>query len=301
MAHANLGWYDRNEDRRFPLADDVSAIATNGTQLPDGLIVDLVIAVDTTVDPTEVYLSSVRGLGTGLLIEISDDVGLLATATIPGTHERYDSYQVTASRGTPAAGSITIGRPEVVEQLSVQGLNFVSATAQLAPTVIRPAPAGFLTQLVVEDYIGNQTQLSGDVMIESGDNIEITTQSDGLGSFLQIAAIPAVVIDDRYNGHVDSAGRRIIRTINGVAPDASGNVVLTGVSCIEFTPGTNSLTLTDRCAEPCCGCEELEQVTSGFQNLGDSQSDLRSLLNALQAKVLQLEQNFALSNIPEVT
>ena len=63
-----------------------------------------------------------------------------------------------------------------------------------------------------------------------------------------------------------------IRMINGVLGDESGNITLDGgESCIEFAGGGEAtVEVTDTCAQPCCGCPELEFITQNLILLEDS-------------------------------
>jgi len=299
----NQGWYDQNEGRRFPFADDASlADVDTGAQLPDALLVDLVIIIPRTIDPGSVYISEIAGFGSGLVISFSADTGggdeVIGLATVPSSHERFDGYNIAAtSAGEGVGGRVVLGRTEEVTGLSDQRFTFDIAAGQLAGVTVRPRLGG-LSGLVIEDFAGDQYTLSGDVVLAAGNNLALSV--DGGLETITLDADGGVVIDDRYSGNTDQAGRRPIQTVNGVGPDDDGNLTLVGTSCLQIATGVNRLSLDDTCAEPCCGCEELQRVQEANENLGDSQSELNAFLNTLENQILNLEQNFNRSNIPQV-
>lgn len=300
----NQGWYDQNEGRRFPFADDASVQDVDtGSILTDELLVDLVIIIPRTIDPGSVYISEVAGFGSGLVISFTADTGagdeVIALATVPSTHERFTGYAISATAaGEGVGGRVVLGRNEVVASLSDQRFTFDQAAGQLAGVTVRPRLGG-LDGLVIEDFAGNQYTLTGDIVLAAGNNLALSV--DGGLETITLDADGGVVIDDRFAGNTDQAGRRPIQTVNGVGPDDDGNLDLIGTSCLQIATGVNRLTLDDTCAEPCCGCEELQRVQEANENLGSSQSELNAFLNTLESQIENLEQNFSRSNIPQVT
>ena len=299
MGLVNQGWYDLNEGRNFPFADDASLADTEtGSRLPNGLLVDLVLVVPRSIDPATVFVSEVAGFGSGLVIQFSVDDGgptLVGVATIPATHERYDGYPINAVGDSGISGRLVIGQTEVVASISDQRFQFDLAAAQLATIAVRPRLGG-VSGLVVEDFAGQQYKIGDDVTLVAGNHLTLSV----FGSQITLDADGGVVIDDRFAGNTDQTGRTPVKSINGVQPDSQGNIQLEGTNCLSITAGVNRLTLSDICAEPCCGCEELERVQEGFSNIGDSQSELQRFLNTLESKIATLEQNFARSTIPQV-
>ena len=80
-----------------------------------------------------------------------------------------------------------------------------------------------------------------------------------------------------------------IRTVNGIPPDGAGNFRFLGNDCLEIERGSNSLTLKDVCSEPCCGCKELEAVTSALESFGERATTLENFLVSLEARVTQMD------------
>jgi len=299
MVVSNQGWYNRNEGRNFPFADDASLADTGtGSRLPNGLIVDMVLVVPVTIDPATVYISEVAGFGSGLVISFSaDGTGLIGVATVPSTHERYDGYTINASgAGDGISGRITLGQTEVLAQLTDQRFQFDLAAGALASIAVRPRLGG-LASLTIEDFAGTLYPLTSDITLVAGNNLVLST--NGVDE-LTLDADGGIVIDDRFSGNTDDSGRTPIKTINGVTPDGDGNLDLVGTSCLSIIAGVSRLTLDDTCAEPCCGCEELERVQEGFSNIGDSQGELNAFLNTLESQINNLQANFDRSNIPQV-
>ena len=74
-----------------------------------------------------------------------------------------------------------------------------------------------------------------------------------------------------------------IRTINGVAPDASGNFALVGDECITVSTAAGELDLVDVCSKSCCGCAELSALVA-------AQVQVEAQVEAMQAQLLQYQQ-----------
>ena len=76
-----------------------------------------------------------------------------------------------------------------------------------------------------------------------------------------------------------------IRTINGVTPNPSGALSVVGDACVSVTAAQNGLQFEDKCSKPCCGCSELQAVTTDLVRFGDAANSLTNFMNRLEGSV----------------
>ena len=86
-----------------------------------------------------------------------------------------------------------------------------------------------------------------------------------------------------------------IRTINGVGPNANGELTLRGTSCVEIQGGINSITLDDSCAEPCCDCRELQVISDQLESLLNDVTNLEIVAERLDGTLQNIQGNILAS------
>jgi hypothetical protein len=67
-----------------------------------------------------------------------------------------------------------------------------------------------------------------------------------------------------------------------------GTFILAQDDCIEITPITNGLSFADTCAQPCCGCAELDAITTQINRFGDGVTTLQNFVTRLGSEVTQM-------------
>lgn len=293
----NPGWYDQNEERQYPLADDATVTSTSGVRLPDALIVDLVLSAPVNVAPETIFLSEVKGFGAGLTLSFSVGSTVVAVATIPSSHARFDNYAVSAQNSSGISGRIVIGDPAALAELSVQDLVFDLAAGKLALPVVKPKLGG-ISSLSIKTSDGVTHALTGDVVLQAGTNFAVSI--DGSGNVV-LGAVGGVVYDDRYSCNTDSTGRVPVRSIAGAVPDGDGNISLVGSACLQISAQASTLFMQDTCAQPCCGCDELNATKDAEASLQGNIADTLAILKDLETRLGQLEQSFASTNIPPLS
>jgi hypothetical protein len=150
-------------------------------------------------------------------------------------------------------------------------------------------------------------QISGTVRFIPGANIQLAYQP------AEVADVPDPVTGDPVPTVITPAGIRIsavnnpdydeecacestypqpdpIRMINGVTGDESGELLIEALeSCLTIgAGGSNVITMQDTCAQPCCGCPELEFITQQLIILEDSIKKLENRADELETR----QQNF---------
>ena len=81
-----------------------------------------------------------------------------------------------------------------------------------------------------------------------------------------------------------------LRFINGIPPLADGNFRIVGNKCMDVQPVTNGLLFSDLCSSPCCGCAELDAITSQVSRFADGVLTLQHFASAVNAEVTQMSQ-----------
>ena len=283
----NPNWYDTNADRDYPFLDGVSRVDVGGGYtIPNDLIVDLRISAPPSLDATAFFISRLRAFGTGLLIDISvDGVGVVATAALPGsTGEEYQAFRVTGAPGQAVSGTVVLGGASQVLAANIVDYSFAAAATPIVPTLITPAQGG-VTALTIRDAVGNTVRLTGDVTIAEGENASLAVAAQQI----TVGMASGVVVDPCGCDDPGGLNRSAIRSINGVGPDGAGDISIVTEGCPELTTFTNGIKLTDRCAEPCCGEDELNALTEAIQDLDRLLADYARRASQLEGSVRDVE------------
>ena len=275
----NVEWPNVNSQRNFPLIQSASLVSSTFT-IPNDLIVDLVMPVNTGVtpeiDPTLFHVSRIGVFSGGVVITLAYNGSDFSTINISSsTFTPYSTYAFTGiNEYFDVRGWVTIG--DIVKTLEGPGSwDFTAATAGFEPTVIRPNLRS-ITSMRVANGADVSAGISGDIVLVAGNKIRFR-----LG---EVSGNPSIIIDavtgSDYQEECDCNDLNElappIRSINGVVPDTAGNITLQGTTCIDLTGGTASITIDDTCSDPCCGCTELEVIT---ETLAATQNQVQTLQN----------------------
>lgn len=291
--NVDQGWYDQNQTRRYPFADNAAMVSTDGVvTISDAFLVDLVLSVPLSFDPSTFYVSRIRGYGGGVIVTISSGSTEVATASIPASHSLFDAYAVSPLTPDNIIGQVVVGSPEALQALSVYDATFDFGATPVMVTCVRPRLAG-VDSITVRTADGRTFQLKGQVRFVAGENTTVAVAADTIA----VNVDGGVIYDNRYGCNTDLSGRIPVLSINGVLPDNNGNIDLIGTNCVAVTPGTAAVTLSDTCAKPCCGCAELDAITTGEESLKQSLNNVLSFLIGLEGKVDALATSFNRSGI----
>lgn len=294
----NLEWLNLNAQRAYPLTAEATKVDQTGTiAIPDSFIVELCLPVHAglNVEPDKFFLYSLGIFPTGYNIVFAYDDGtndppLVANVNISkDAHTENRSYALTGSGDyADSVGTITIGRLEEMETLSPGLFYFTPAGGQIEPDAIRPFLRG-VSSITVVNGTDVSEPIYGDITLVAGTNIRlVVNQVLGSDPEIVISAISGeglnedCVCDDAEEGPC-------IKTINGVAPEPGGNFVLSGQSCLQLSPITNGLQITDSCATPCCGCTELDAIRDQLNLFADARMSLEGIANRLDAEVSAMQ------------
>ena len=275
----SLDWTTLNSLRRYPVREGLSASSTDGLfNLPDTLIVDFTLCATSDVS-ARFYISKIFNKLSSVSIEISDysDVVVGAFQIQKDTHEQdNDYYLTTTSSYSGANGKITIGS---LEDLATQpaGLFVFDKTAtEFEPRTIIPGRVG-LSRMTFVDASNGEYSMTGTVTLASRNNLLFSYPGG-----------ETVILDAGDNLGLSKicSSATPVQSINGVIPDADGNINFIGLNCLKVSNSSQfTLDISDTCCTPCSGCEDLETLTTRLTSLENKFLDLKSSYNNVNAQL----------------
>jgi hypothetical protein len=293
----NLEWLNENSLRAYPIRENmgrhprVQGTLIGGVQLPNKLLLDFNIAVPGTGNE-RIWLSRVITAGSLVSFTFSEILSgaVIATASVDLTSYNEGDYVqvplVAASGYTGVTGRISVAKTSELEDWLDGIYDFDSDQTELEFCLVRNV-AGQLSGLRAENGGNLSELLTGTVKIIAGSNIKISYNEED--NSLTFSAIPG-------EGYVDSCGEcpvadNIVRTINGIP--MKDVKLISGNDCIEITTSGNTITITDKCSTPCCGCSELEAATTRLAEFDALTTDIQTYRTRLENAILMLQTALA--------
>ena len=304
----NVEWPNVNSSRKYPIAQDAGMLDVSGDfLLPNDLVVDFIMPVhsslDPDIDPTLFHIAQIGVFSAGVVISFGYDGEIFATVNVPSSgFTKYSTYVVTGTgMMLDSRGWVTIG--DLTDTLASAGAwSFDVAGGRIHPMCIRPDLRA-VTSLVVVDAAGESRPVLGDIAFIAGSNFQMRVEKkdDFPGEFpprlrdrIIFDAIDNSDLDDSCECNNIDESAPCVKTINGMSGDESGNIqLMSGSSCLEITNEGTTVTIADKCSEPCCDCRELdvviaaiETVTSQVLEIENSVAHLSRELGATQVNLL---------------
>ena len=280
---------DQNATRAYPVASACSRVASDGQRLPDSLIVGAIInAIPSTsfgtFHVTEVVLSpSIASVTLSRKLDgVLSEVTTVTTAI--ATHVRNTAYPFSGGTAAPdVRGSLILGDLEHAAAEASGILSFSPENARFEVSAVHWSKSYVPSISLLEGGIETAV-LTGNVKLIPGRNILLTVESGG-----------AIRIDAISGENLSACEDRppCIRTIHGVPPDDSGNLVLQGSECISVTSDVSghSLTVANECSTPCCGCTEQAGLASALAELNLQYNAVRDLAYRLASESASMVAN----------
>lgn len=287
-------WLNENSLRAYPVKEDCLRLAVDadGMQLPNYVLVDFVLTVGLDT-PVQVYLKQLAIIGNLLTLAFYDqsDVAVTLLSVNLDTHVANAGYSLTGT-GTysDVCGRVVLGDLTNLKTDVPEGLySFTLADTEMETTTVRPDIRGVRSFQVSQDGTDSQ-YLYGHVKLVSGANT-LLTYLPGYNA-VRIDALSGDGLTEECDcGSIGQA--TVVKTINGIAVE-DFNIVGDG-SCVSVTTSGNTITITDTCSKPCCGCPELEFLTDSLKVLDVTVTNLQTYSLRLAERIDNFVTNFILT------
>ena len=290
MSTVFQSWQNQNRYRSYPFRDDTSLASDEDPDIsiPHSLIIDFAISVPVEVNtPGLVSADSVGVRLSGLMYSeprlvfffVKETGEALATATIsdldshvPGkAYDVYGTGNFTDVRGTITLGSLD----DLRAQVPAGSYNFSGAVMEMC--TVRPALNG-VRSIRVGAGTAVSDPLYGIVSLVEGSNVKLTYIPED--NAIRFDAIRS----DDFNEDCtcSEAAATKIQTINGISV---AHLRIEGDDCVSVKTAGNTITITDKCSFPCCGCEELDFITTRLKFLETAISKIEGFATTLATVV----------------
>lgn len=223
-------WLNANQAKAYPLKSETGGVA--GT-LPCDLLTAATILVE---DPAirQIWISGimVTDLSWSLSLKVATQnnttINFPDIVTVSRNSEQYSVAKFTAANGGVClCGSFTVGNPDAVSKLP-SGMSVLS----LEQGELDPSTISDISGLVLMGIRVGDTLLTGEIELVAEDGIELVF--DETTNKLTIVntkySIPSenleITSDTELLDQIQSTYGKVITTINGVEPDAAGDIKL---------------------------------------------------------------------------
>lgn len=294
LGHFNLQFLNHNSQRSYPLTERATKLDSTGTiRLPDSFIVALYLPIHSGLAfaPNRFFIKSLLIAPTGFNITVGYDnngtvVDVAAANIIRSNYQPNRSYALGGVDDfDDCVGRVVLGALDEIDQLPPGLYEFTFAAGELEPDTIRPMLRA-VTRLRVSNKGETSAPIYGDVTLVAGNNVRITAVSFAAETEIIFDAISGTNLNEECYCETPEIGS-CIRCINGVC-STDGNFILAPDDCIQITPMSNGLKFADTCAQPCCGCTELDAIVNQINRFGDGVTTLQNFITRLGSEVTQM-------------
>jgi hypothetical protein len=289
----NLEWLNSNSQRSYPLVETASKVDTTGTfTIPDSLILGLYFPIHAglVAFPERFYIKSLSVFSTGLNIVLgywdnASGIAVASTTIAFSSHSEYKTYSLIGEHDfLDCAGKIVLGKLDELTSLPAGAYDFTYSATNVDSDAIRLMLRG-VSSISLVNGTTTTKRLQGDIAFVAGSNMLLESSTVNGVTSITFNAIKGEGLTVDCNCEDDDNIPSCIRTINGTHPTDGGDLSFVGDSCLSITAVANGLQLADTCSKPCCGCTELEAVTTDLVRFGESATSLTNFLNRLEGSV----------------
>ncbi|MDR3111514.1 MAG: hypothetical protein LBU65_17725 [Planctomycetaceae bacterium] len=285
LSFTNQEFLDQNAVRAYPLSEQATrkpvAAGDSSYRLPDNLLVACKIAITaspTDVDVTKFYVRKITPYGTGVSIVFAHGDTDIAQVTVKNDSQVNHTHLLNPLNDFHnLSGHVTIGSlAQCMETLGdftfdLTGTNLDADCIQYSPQVV--------TSITVTSNGHKYPPIYGDINLVAGDNVTIAAAANDGRTTLTISRSMPETEDDCD----------CIKTISGIPPDASGNIdIKSDSACVDITASAATLTISENCCQPCCGCEELATIVEQFRLLQATAGDVDAYIQRLELQMQYL-------------
>lgn len=294
-------WLNSNSLRNYPLSQLATQKANNSSfELPNEVFVDMKLAVPYMpgLKPAGFYISSITIYPQGFVFELgySGDFQAPSVAvSSPIAFTGFSQYSSVSIKGVTSSSVYDFSQISGVAVLgdisglegAVGTLTFDLVATRLESTVIslglkrisgvRVVNSGFTTPV-----------LSGQISLTSGANHSISVTPSPTYSVLRFNAIDGDGLAEICDCN-DIELSPCVRTINNLHGDAQGNITIVGGDCVTVSTTADGISISESCAKPCCGCNELNAIVGDVNNLNGTVTGLGNEIGVLSGSIVQLQ------------
>jgi hypothetical protein len=288
----NLQWLNHNSQRSYPLTERATKTdVTNTVRIPDSFIVALYLPIHAglAVLPENFFLKSILIAPTGYNISIGYNDGdtyptVAAVNIAKSTYAPNRGYALGGIDDfADTVGQIVIGRLDEIDSLPPGLYEFLPEAGEIEPDAIRPMIRG-ISSIQVDNNAELSQRIYGDILLVAGSNMRIDVAL-GTTPTITFNAISGENLNEDCVCD-DTPPPPCIQCING---QCSGtDFPLVDGECVQILPTTNGIKLVDTCAQPCCGCEELNALKLQLDRFGDGVTTLQNFVTRLGSEVTQM-------------
>lgn len=287
---------DDNMTKRYPFVD----IGSSSIEaIPSSFLVDASICIGTMDREGDssyryhVYVSEIQVYPDYAYVIISDDVSgsviaksdPISLALDSGSSVEERTIRVRPTGDLPVNGTLVIGTCEDISDK--QGVLKITDPdeATLFPTSVVLLPIG------VSSIIVGDTEVTGDVVLEAGDNIDITYDKTDNVIKISVVNTDNVKVDDEYLIQaVTSVYGQPVLTVNGISPDSTGNIKILPTDClmVETDSANHSISFYNPCGTTCASDSFMSDVYARISDLNRSVGLLTSFYTSVSNTLAQM-------------
>ena len=285
--------------KRYPFMD--SPNGDDGFKLPDSFIADIKIAIhmmdraDKESFRYSIYVSKVTVYPDYVYVEFSDSYSkspIAKTSPIPMSLSLADSVEdrtimIYPTTDIPLNGTLVVGTCADLHRM--KGVHtMTSDDATVFPSNILISANGGVDAIVVDNV-----RLTGDVVIEAGDYIDI--EADEKTNTIKISVdtsnVPDINLstDDIIQKLKDKYGTPVL-SINGITPDGNGDIEISPTDCFMVTTDNinHNISFYNPCAPACASYEFVNESLRRIKELNDTMDLLRSYYESTANTLAQM-------------
>jgi hypothetical protein len=290
----NLQWLNHNSQRAYPLTERASKVDTSSViTIPDSFIVELYLPIHsgTTFTPAGFFIKSllISPTGFNIVVGYSDGTNTVDVAATNIARSSFIANRAYALIGIDnfydSVGYIVIGNLDEIDLLPSGLYTFTSASAELEPGAIRPMLRA-VSRLQVINNTETSAPIYGDVTLVAGPNVRLNVITSGAETQIVFQAISGENLNQNCLCQIPDTAD-CITSINGQT-GINGNFEIAPNDCIEIETIAGGIKISDICAQPCCGCSELNAVLSQIDRFGDGITTLQNFVTRLGSEVTQM-------------
>jgi hypothetical protein len=291
----NVEWLAGNESRAWPFADFATRRDKTGTFfVVNSFLCELYLPISAGLDveSSRFYLRRLSAYGSGYALSFayddgSDDPPTVGTAVIPRSgFAPYTPYTI-AGQGDfdETVGRVVVGSLADIDAQPGGDFEFTPEGGALDLDCIRPQIRG-LSSLVVTSGGVSSGRLYGDIELEAGAGMSIGIVQEGGVTRIRLDASAGLGLTTACDCPEQELGPPI-RTLSGISPDDDGNIDLVSANtCLHLeSAGIGTLVLSNLCAQPCCGCEELSALWQQLDHLRDESASLNRFVSRVRSSL----------------